>query len=84
MCDLTKRGIPAALPRLPKGLALDVADLFSSDVGLTATISAWWFGLITAPQWTRNMRRLIAFQTKVGPFYRWIIGRHAEAVFVQP
>jgi hypothetical protein len=84
MRDLTKRGTTAIPPRLPKGLAFEIADL--------VLIKGWADGnnfhmsvrLDHGAAVDEEYEEVIAFQTEISPLYRLIMWRNAAAVFVQP
>jgi hypothetical protein len=84
MCDLTKRGISATLPRLPEGLAFEIADLVLVRHWADHHDFRMVVRLDHGAAVDEEYEEVIAFQNKVSPFYRLIIWRHAEAVFVQP
>jgi hypothetical protein len=84
MCDLTKRGVTAAPPHFPNGLAFEIADL--------VLVRSWTdrhdFRMVVCLDHGaavgEDYEEVIAFQTKMSPLYRLILWRTAEAVFVQP
>jgi hypothetical protein len=56
MRDLTKRGIIAAPPADPKGIAFEIADLIHIKGWADFHNLGWWFASITARK-ARNTRR---------------------------
>ena len=84
MRDLTKRGMTAVPPRLPKGLAFEIADL----VRLRRWADCHAFRMLVCLDYgaavDEEYEEVIAFQTDVSPLYRLIMWRNATAVFVQP
>jgi len=84
MRDLTKRGMTAVPPRLPKGIAFEIDDLVR--IGRWADCHAFRMlvcldhGAAVAEEY----EEVIAFQTEISPLYRLIMWRNAETVFVQP
>jgi hypothetical protein len=83
MRDLTKRGIAAAPPHLPKGLAFEIADL---------TLVRHWADrhdfmiLVRLDHGAEDeeYEEAIAFHAGISPFCRLIMWRNVEAVFIQP
>jgi hypothetical protein len=83
MRDLTKRGIAVAPPRLPKGLAFEIADL---------TLVRHWadrhdFTILVRLDHAaedEEYEEAIAFHAGISPFCRLIMWRNADAVFIQP
>jgi hypothetical protein len=83
MRDLTKRGIAAAPPHLPKGLAFEIGDL--------TLIGHWadrhdFIALVRLDHGAEDeeYEEVIAFQAGISPFCRLIMWRNAKAVFLQP
>jgi hypothetical protein len=84
MRDRAKRGMTAVPPRLPKGLAFEIADL----VRIRRWADCYAFRMLICLDYgaavDEEYEEVIAFQTDVSPLYRLIIWRNATAVFVQP
>jgi hypothetical protein len=83
MRDLTKRGVAAISSSLPKGLAFEIVDLL--------LVRSWadlndlrMMVLLDHGTESEEYEEAIAFRTVVNPFYRLIMWRNADAVFVQP
>lgn len=84
MCDLTKRGIIAARPRLPEGLVFEIADLVRAGRWADRHDFRMLVCLDHGAAVDEEYEEVITFQTKNSPLCRWIMWRNAEAVFVQP
>jgi len=84
MRDLTKRRMTAVPPRLPQGLAFEIADLIRirrwADCHAFRMLVCLEYGAAVDEEY----EEVIAFQTDVSPLYRLIMWRNATAVFVQP
>lgn len=83
MRDLTKRGVPAAPSRPPKGIAFEIADLLL--IGSWAVLHGLGMSVrLDHGAEDEEYEEVIAFQAEVNPLSRLIMWRNAEAVFVQP
>jgi len=84
MRDLTKRGMAAVPPHLPKGLAFEIADLVRirrwADCHAFRIVVCLDHGAAVGEEY----EEVIAFQKGTSAVYRLIMWRDATAVFVQP
>jgi hypothetical protein len=84
MRDLTKRGATAVPPRLPKGLAFEIADLVLIKGWADCHNFHMSVRLDHGAAVDEEYEEVITFQTEISPLYRLIMWRNAAAVFVQP
>jgi hypothetical protein len=80
---LTKRGIPAAPSRRPKGIAFEIPDLLL--IGSWASLHGLGMSIrLDHGVEDEEYEEVIAFHIGNGPLSQLILWRNAEAVFVQP
>jgi hypothetical protein len=84
MRDLTQPGRFAIPPRLPKGLAFEIADLVLIQGWADCRDLRMLVRLDHGATVDEEYEEVIAFQTETSPLYQLIMWRNAEAVFVQP
>jgi hypothetical protein len=84
MRDLTKRGMTAVSPRLPKGLAFEITDLVLIRRWADCHDFRMLVRLDHGASVDEEYEEVIAFQTEISPLYRLIMWRNAPTVFVRP
>jgi hypothetical protein len=84
MRDLTKRAMTAVPPRLPKGLAFEIAGLVRIRHWADCHAFRMLVCLDHGAAVNEEYEEVVAFQTEISPLYRLIMWRNATAVFVQP
>jgi hypothetical protein len=84
MRDLTRCGMTATPPGLPKGLAFEIADLVLIKRWADCHNFHMLVRLDHGAAVDEEYEEVIAFQTERSPLYRLIMWRNAAAVFVQP
>jgi hypothetical protein len=83
MRDMTKRGVPAAASRPPKGLAFDIPDLLL--IGSWANLHGLGMSIhLDHGAEGEEYEEVIALRAETNPLSRLIMWRNADAVFVQP